>query len=159
MRIDFYKCETFGLPYPYHIFSPILFSRRITPVAKAKSKSGPKSAKAKTATSRVAPPPTSPPSKKRRGASGTVNGAGGNHDDEDQLTFSLLDGIGPDEEEAFSPVGPYQCEICQAISEMKEDFVYHIKNYHGDIVDGEVLKSLDRDLLIRRKKKLMMNGR
>ena len=130
---------------------------------KAKSKPGPRSAKAKTATSRVAPPPTSSPSKKRKGASsGTVNGAGGDHDDddEDQLTASpLLDGIGPDEEEAFSPVGPYQCEICQAISEMKEDFVYHIKNFHGDIVDGEVLKSLDRDLLIRRKKKLMMNGR
>ena len=43
---------------------------------------------------------------------------------------------------------------------MKEDFVYHIRNYHGDIVDGEVLKSLDRDLLIRKKKQLtMQNGR
>ena len=42
---------------------------------------------------------------------------------------------------------------------MKEDFVYHIRNYHGDIVDREVLKSLDRDLLIRKKKQLMQNGR
>ena len=70
-----------------------------------------------------------------------------------------LDDIGPDEEEAFPSVGPYECEICRAIIEMKENFVYHVRKYHGDIVDGEVLKSLDRDLLIRKKKKLMQNGR
>ena len=76
------------------------------------------------------------------------------------LPGSLLDDIGPDEEEAFPSVGPYECEICRAIIEMKENFVYHIRKYHGDIVDGEVLKSLDRDLLIRKKKELaMQNGR
>ena len=75
-----------------------------------------------------------------------------------RVHLALLDDVDTDEEEIFNPVGPYQCEICQAISEMKEDFVYHIKKYHGHIVDKEVLESLDRDLLIRKKKKLMQNS-
>ena len=125
-------------------------------MSKAKSKPGPKSAKAKTAASRVAPPPTSSAKKKKQS---TVNGASDHEEGGSHLASSFLEDVGPDEEEAFSSVGPYQCEICQAISEMKEDFVYHIRNYHGDIVDGEVLKSLDRDLMIRKKKKkLMVNG-
>ena len=38
--------------------------------------------------------------------------AGDHNEEEPHLAF--LDDVGPDEEEAFSSVGPYQCEICQA---------------------------------------------
>ena len=113
---------------------------------KAKSKAGPKSTKSKAVSSRASPPASS--SKKKKSAS--VNGGG------DESRGAFLDDVGSDEEESFSSVGPYQCEICQAITELKEDFVYHIKSYHSDIVDAEVLKSLDRDIMIRKKKQ--MNG-
>ena len=85
-------------------------------MSKAKSKPGPRSAKAnKAATSRVAPSPSPPTSAKKRKKSNV--GVNGDHEDDDQQ--SLLDDIGPDEEEAFSSVGPYQCEICQVKAEVK----------------------------------------
>ena len=80
-------------------------------MSKAKSKPGPKSAKAKTAASRVAPPPTSSAKKKKQS---TVNGASDHEEGGSHLASSFLEDVGPDEEEAFSSVGPYQCEICQA---------------------------------------------
>ena len=78
-------------------------------MSKAKSKPGPRSAKAnKAATSRAAPSPSPPPTSAKKRKKSNVNG---DHEGDDQQ--SLLDDIGPDEEEAFSSVGPYQCEICQ----------------------------------------------
>ena len=65
---------------------------------------------------------------------------------------SASDSIDSDEEEAFPPEGPFQCEICQNISEVKVDFVKHIKGKHSDDVDDSVVESLERDLRIRRKK-------
>ena len=65
---------------------------------------------------------------------------------------SESDSIDSDEEEAFPPEGPFQCEICQDISEVKVDFVKHIKGKHSDDVDDSVVESLERDLRIRRKK-------
>ena len=81
----------------------ILYSRRTTPVSKAKSKPGPRSAKANKTASPSSPPTTS---KKRK-----KSNLNGDREEDDQQ--SLLDDIGSDEEEAFSSVGPYQCEICQ----------------------------------------------
>ena len=57
-----------------------------------------------------------------------------------------------DMEEIFPAVGPYQCEICQKITDTKQDFVDHIKKFHINVVDGEVLKSLESDLKKSRKK-------
>ena len=51
-----------------------------------------------------------------------------------------------DLEEIFPTIGPYQCEICQKITDTKQDFVDHIKKYHLNVVDEEVLKSLESDL-------------
>lgn len=51
-----------------------------------------------------------------------------------------------DEEEIFPSIGPYQCEICQDITNTKQEFVDHIKRLHRNIVDEEVLKSLENDL-------------
>ena len=65
---------------------------------------------------------------------------------------SESDSVDSDEEEAFPPEGPFQCEICQDISEVKVDFVKHIKVRHSDEVDDSVVESLERDLRIRRKK-------
>ena len=84
-------------------------------MSKAKSKPGPRSAKAnKAATSRAAPSPSPPPTSAKKRKKSNVNG---DHEGDDQQ--SLLDDIGPDEEEAFSSVGPYQCEICQVKAEVK----------------------------------------
>jgi len=57
-----------------------------------------------------------------------------------------------DMEEIFPTVGPYQCEICQKITDTKQEFVDHIKKYHIDVVDEEVLRSLESDLRKSRKK-------
>ena len=46
----------------------------------------------------------------------------------------------------------FQCEICQKITDTKQDFVDHIKKFHINVVDGEVLKSLESDLKKSRKK-------
>ena len=67
------------------------------------------------------------------------------------MTFLLAD-IGPDEEEAFSSVGPYQCEICQIITDTKVEFVEHIEGKHADVVDEEVLLSLKSDIRKSNKK-------
>lgn len=49
-------------------------------------------------------------------------------------------------DEVFPSIGPYQCEICQAITDTKAEFVGHIKQFHRDVVDEEVLRSLESDL-------------
>ena len=59
-----------------------------------------------------------------------------------------------DEEEVFPSIGPYQCEICQEITKTKEEFVNHIKTLHIDVVDEEVLRSLESDLKKSKKRKL-----
>ena len=46
----------------------------------------------------------------------------------------------------------YQCEICQKITDTKQDFVDHVKKFHINVVDDEVLKSLESDLKKSRKK-------
>ena len=50
------------------------------------------------------------------------------------------------EEEIFPSLGPYQCEICQEITDTKQEFVAHIKALHKDMVDEAVLRSLESDL-------------
>ena len=42
--------------------------------------------------------------------------------------------------------GPYQCELCQEITQSKQDFVSHIKTKHPEDVDDEVLNTLYSDL-------------
>ena len=37
-------------------------------------------------------------------------------------------------------LGPYQCEICQEITDTKQQFVQHIKSLHKDMVDEQVLR-------------------
>jgi len=64
-----------------------------------------------------------------------------------------------DNEEIFPSVGPYQCEICQKISDTKREFVNHIKELHREIVDSSVLKTLEADLRKRKKKGLDMPKR
>merc|ERR1711971_71798 len=56
------------------------------------------------------------------------------------------------EAEMFPSFGPYQCEICQAIIETKQEFVKHIKTLHRGMVDKEVLQSLELDLKKKKKK-------
>jgi hypothetical protein len=36
--------------------------------------------------------------------------------------------------------GPYQCEICQKISDTKRLFVDHIRSEHKDVIDPSVLR-------------------
>ena len=55
-------------------------------------------------------------------------------------------------EEVFPAVGPFECEICQVISNTKQDFVNHIKVKHRDSVDQTVLRTLETDLKKREKK-------
>jgi len=52
----------------------------------------------------------------------------------------------------FPSIGPYQCEICQNITNTKQEFVDHIKANHRDVVDEEVLDSLEKDLEKSRRK-------
>lgn len=59
-----------------------------------------------------------------------------------------------DDEEIFPSMGPYQCEICQEITDTKQEFVSHIKALHKDMVDEAVLRSLESDLKKRKKKEM-----
>ncbi len=59
-----------------------------------------------------------------------------------------------DAEETFPSLGPYQCEICQHITDTKQQFVNHIKSFHLEVVDEEVLRSLENDLKKNKKKKI-----
>ena len=61
-----------------------------------------------------------------------------------------------DVEEVFPTIGPYQCEICQVITDTKSEFVEHIEEKHKGIVDEDVLKSLKSD--IRKSKKKLKNS-
>jgi len=71
-------------------------------------------------------------------------------DPKDSDTYDLDDG----EEEIFPSLGPYQCEICQEITDTKQEFVAHIKALHKDMVDEAVLRSLESDLKKRKKKEM-----
>jgi hypothetical protein len=57
-----------------------------------------------------------------------------------------------DMEEVFPTIGPYQCEICQIITDTKVEFVDHIESKHADVVDEEVLLSLKSDIRKSKKK-------
>ena len=46
-------------------------------------------------------------------------------------------------EEMFPAIGPYQCEICQNITETKIEFVVHLKTDHPGAVDENVLRALE----------------
>jgi len=59
------------------------------------------------------------------------------------------------DEEIFPSLGPYQCEICQSITDTKQEFVAHIKALHKDMVDEAVLNSLESDLKKRKKKEVI----
>ena len=48
--------------------------------------------------------------------------------------------------------GPYQCELCQSITDSKEEFVEHIKTKHLEDVDDDVLDTLYGDLRKARRK-------
>ena len=50
------------------------------------------------------------------------------------------------EVEMFPSVGPYQCEICQEMTDTKQMFVDHIRRLHRGEVDTQVLRSLESDL-------------
>ena len=63
---------------------------------------------------------------------------------------------GPEEcDEVFPSVGPYQCEICQNITDTKQDFVNHIKAKHRSMIDPSVLRILESDLRKRIQKEKM----
>ena len=68
----------------------------------------------------------------------------------DSDVYDLDDG----DEEIFPSLGPYQCEICQEITDTKQEFVGHIKALHKDMVDEAVLRSLESDLKKRKKKEM-----
>lgn len=62
--------------------------------------------------------------------------------------------------EAYPPHGPYQCELCQSITDSKEEFVEHIKTKHLEDVDDDVLDTLYGDLRkARRKMELAMTDK
>ena len=112
---------------------------RSPPVSKPKSK--PKNAKAKAAT---------PGGKSKKEPDYYyVDGSGKRSKPADNF-----DDVGSDEEEIFPSIGPYQCEICQQITHTKVEFVEHIKNNHRKVVDEEVLRSLEHDLKISKKKEM-----
>ena len=49
-------------------------------------------------------------------------------------------------------LGPYQCELCQNITDSKEEFVKHIKMTHLEDVDDDVMNTLYKDLKKSRRK-------
>merc|ERR1712226_1672726 len=57
-----------------------------------------------------------------------------------------------DLQESYPAQGPYQCELCQSITDSKEEFVDHIKTKHLEDVDAEVLNTLNSDLRKARRK-------
>ena len=61
--------------------------------------------------------------------------------------------------EVFPSVGPYQCEICQNITNTKQEFVDHIKAKHRSMIDPAVLRTLESDLRKRKKKMLQKRGK
>ena len=67
-------------------------------------------------------------------------------------SFFQADDDADDGEEMFPSIGPYQCEICQNITNTKQEFVDHIKDNHANVVDEEVLDSLEKDLQKSRRK-------
>jgi len=103
------------------------------------------------------PPPAAPsPAKKAGPASAKKKAAAAPaaRAPEPDITNVTLSDDDEDEdmEEIFPAVGPYQCEICQKITDTKQEFVDHIKNYHIHVVDEEVLRSLESDLRKNKKK-------
>ena len=49
-------------------------------------------------------------------------------------------------ESEFPTIGPYQCEICQVITDTKVEFLAHIKAKHHGKVDEDVLYVLESDV-------------
>jgi len=74
--------------------------------------------------------------------------------EESDMKDSDLYDADENEEEIFPSLGPYQCEICQEITDTKQEFVAHIKALHKDMVDEAVLRSLESDLKKRKKKEM-----
>ena len=111
-------------------------------------------------------PPVSKPKSKPQSAKGKAAATGGKSKKEPDYYYvdgstgkrskpmENFDDVGSDEEEIFPSIGPYQCEICQAITNTKQEFVDHIKNNHSKVVDEEVLRSLEHDLKISKKKEM-----
>merc|ERR1712080_97874 len=58
-----------------------------------------------------------------------------------------------DEEETFPTTGPYQCELCDCISETKQDFLNDIREKHMTEIDQEVLDALEKDVMIQAAKR------
>lgn len=56
-------------------------------------------------------------------------------------------------EETFAATGPYQCELCDAISETKEEFLNDIRTKHVSEIDQDVLDALEKDIKIRAAKR------
>ena len=70
-----------------------------------------------------------------------------------EMDSSMEEPVEDDSEEVFPIIGPYECEICQMITNTKAEFVAHIKAKHRDRVDEEVLNALEADIRKSSKKK------
>ena len=63
------------------------------------------------------------------------------------------------EEEVFPSIGPYQCEICQVITDTKGEFIIHIIAKHREILDEDVIRSLKSDVVKSAIKESRKQGR
>ena len=57
------------------------------------------------------------------------------------------------------PIGPYQCEICQVITDTKGEFIIHIIAKHREILDEDVIRSLKSDVVKSAIKESRKQGR
>ncbi|XP_059092793.1 uncharacterized protein LOC131888033 [Tigriopus californicus] len=105
----------------------------------------PNNKRPKTTSKPASAPPAEKKRKKKIGPKGSYYYVGENGKANDSLV-EVDEDESADEEEIFPSIGPYQCEICQDITNTKQEFVDHIKRLHRNIVDEEVLKSLENDL-------------
>merc|ERR1712223_1193595 len=91
-------------------------------------------------------PPPPPPSPGKRGQTPKSTGKKPMPASKQKKVVEEVVEIEPDDdedvEEVFPTIGPYQCEICQIITDTKVEFVEHIEGKHADVVDEEVLLSL-----------------
>ena len=84
--------------------------------------------------------------KKESPSKGAYYYVGQEGNDETQKLVEVSKEDEEDDEEIFPSIGPYQCEICQNITNTKQEFVDHIKKFHRNVVDESVLVSLENDL-------------
>lgn len=87
-----------------------------------------------------------PKEKESPSAKGSYYYVGQEGNDESQKLVEVSKEDEEDDEEIFPSIGPYQCEICQNITNTKQEFVDHIKKFHRNVVDEGVLVSLENDL-------------